>query len=290
MLKFSEFINKNILESILINKDRLGEEDEKKINWLDWDASRRNRSNLTEVINIWDTWNDSLKLNQTHIKTNKHGHQYDSYFHDNPDIMPKDHDQQILPLEYYSDYKPKVSSASSESINTSLRKIANPQNPLLLQSNNGKSITKLSSTQKNAINNLKNTFTPENTNRIPIQVYAGIPKHIGEKLENSKIGSFHYNPGFQSASSDPRIARNFGSEYFETNPNSEFYRVIHYYAHPGIARSIAHHSHFAENEVLIHHGAKMEYQGFHDTVAHNKHPLRIYKMIVHNKFIPLDSY
>lgn len=271
-----------------------------EIPWLDWDASHASFRHLVKPINEdsipWKEWSNTT-LN-TNPVFNKHNSSYDSNFHDHPDIIPQDHDTTVPAINHYSSattFNPTIGHATSTNINGHLRYLSGVKHKSnLLQLNHGISGDFSPTKVQEAIRSLSDTFTPENTNRIPVQVYAGIPPHIAKTLDKSKVGSIHYNPGFQSTTSNPKIAVEYAKVHniYETDkddPTAQKH-IIHYYAHPGSIRSIAHHSQYSENESLINHGTKMEYQGSINTTTQDGTPLKIYRMVVHNDRIPLEKY
>jgi hypothetical protein len=114
------------------------------------------------------------------------------------------------------------------------------------------------------IEKLANTFTPENTNRIKIKSYAGIPQRIGERIDKNPGGKFHM-AAFTSSSTRPQTALTFAMGYrkqpkkynpdADTAPVEHHMMVLHHDEGDGVktagaSMSVAYKSPYIENEVV----------------------------------------
>lgn len=142
------------------------------------------------------------------------------------------------------------------------------------------------------IKNLSNVFSRGNTNRIPIHTWSGVPAHVGTDLMNSSIGSYHHIAGFTSTSTHKSTANSFAVGHAGSAANDR--HVIHYKVQKGAGLSVAGHSSYDENEVILHHGAQIKYHG--TTVYHpsdgspSVHKVHVHHVTVYPKSLPLSKY
>jgi hypothetical protein len=146
-------------------------------------------------------------------------------------------------------------------------------------------------TVRKSIRKLSSAFTPENTNKKPITLHGGIPQHIGMTLAASGIGSQHHLAGFTSTSTDKSVANDFAETYANKDHHERSVHIIEYNAEPGTALSAVHHTEFAgENEMILHHGAKITYNG--TSIRENGIGVRTHThyVTVHNEHKPMEEY
>lgn len=255
-----------------------------------------NSSHKEQRIPFLPSWNsshkeqrkDDLKENFFHDmahedakpKRNKMGSYYDSNFHDHPDVEPKkltaEHKTAIKHYSQTSSYH-NNGHASSQNMNNYLRNRAGDKS-VKIQSHHASKVDE-------SVRKLSKAFTPENTNRKEVQTFGAVPEHVGNHLKKSGKGSRHSLPGFTSTSSARSIADSFASQYGGKK------HIIHYHIKPGAGLSVAKHSKFDEDEVLLHHGAHIEYHG---TKTH-KDPdtgdtVHVHHVTVHPTHTPLEHY
>lgn len=142
------------------------------------------------------------------------------------------------------------------------------------------------------IKNLSNVFSKGNTNRIPMHTWSGVPAHVGTDLMNSSIGSYHHIAGFTSTSTHKSTANSFAVGHAGSGDSDR--HIIHYKVQKGAGLSVAAHSAYDENEVILHHGAQIKYRG--TTVYHPKddstlsHKVHVHHVTVYPKSLPLSKY
>lgn len=133
-----------------------------------------------------------------------------------------------------------------------------------------------------AIKTLSSAFdNDDNTNGKEITTYSAVPHDIGHMLMNSEPGTKHVLPGFTSTSTELNVAHAYGYEYRQhTNSNGEQH-TIEYTLKPHTGMSLKKHSdHPYENEILLNHGAHIEYirtEHYRDGTFHHHvivHPTR----------------
>lgn len=213
---------------------------------------------------------------------------YDKKFHDHRDVKPKaltaDH---IASITGYTGTPSRVSDGhrSSSNINNLLRNMSGDKS-VGIEHHDADKV--LESAKK-----LSSTFTPENTNRKPVLIHAGIPDHIGKMLIKS-TSKEHHIAGFLSASSDRNIANQFADSYHieSSNPNNTYAtHTLSLHAEPGSVLSVAKHSRFQdENEALVHHGARISKHSY--TTEPNEFGGTHYNHVVtlHADHKPLHEY
>jgi hypothetical protein len=273
----------------------------KKVSWLnipnfDELRNKRKQENIKEESDI--TWEDKPKISGTftHLKTygdkiNKHGEKYQD-IHDHPDIFPQDRsDVHRRHIRSYCYEPPMTTPGSSSNINEHLRHLAGQ--PVKLTGTQGIQGPHSPEKVKQAIKDLSATFHDNTTNRMPLKTYSGVPRHIGEHLEQSGTDVKHYIPGFLSTSTNVSTAAEFARTYYEKDSDitkTKHHHVLQIHVHPGVGRSVAHESSFPENEVLLHHGTEMTYS---QTTEHTDEMGNKYKMhhvIAHPTRIKLEDY
>lgn len=268
-----------------------------KESWLNYDGSFRaiRKSSLKEeelTSNIrWSQWNNSyMKPGSQGTTTNKKGKYYDK-IHDDSQIVPNDSEDEVPSIGHYCSTESKDSKnghCSSANVNNHLRHLAGQ--PVSEGGEGSQGIVGGHSPDKvrDAIRDLSATFKG-NTNRKPLKVFAGIPKHIGEKIEASGQGAVHRNPGFLSTSTEQGMGLDYATQYAEKD-HVDTHHVVQLHLHPGAGRSVVHHSRFEENEVLVHHGAKMVYSHTENHETPSGHPLKLHHLEVFPDHEKLENY
>lgn len=117
---------------------------------------------------------------------------------------------------------------------------------------------------KTAIEILSSCFTPENTIRKQVDTFCGIPSSIGKQLKKYEPNSITYLHSFTSTSTNFRTARAFARSYKDFD-HKNFY-IIHFICEPGSGLSVAAHSSYDENEIILRYGTKIQYLGVYDTI------------------------
>jgi hypothetical protein len=256
-------------------------EAKKKVPFLSWD------SGFSEVREkkVTENWH-GLPQKQDSTGNNKFGQNYDAGFHDHPDVKPRnvsdDHARAILRYTTTSSNGER-GHASSGNMNAYLRNKAGDKTQRILHDHDPKKV-------HDSIKTLSSAFTKENTNKKAIHTYGGVPAHIGEKLEKSEKGSEHHLAGFTSTSSAQRTAKHFAHTYNGFDPK-KVKHVIHYHVKPGAGLSAVHHTDYNENEVILHHGAKLKYS--HTTVhkgTEGEGDTHVHHVVVGSKHKKIEDY
>jgi hypothetical protein len=255
----------------------------KKPDVLSWDSSFaeiRGKKSIKEAIADPPYYNpDDEKFNDPYkyprnSKNNGYGAGYDADFHDHPDVKPEGlsdiHKGSILHYTSTGSKDPDAGYASSANINGYLRnKLGNKSVGVYMHD---------PKRTHRAVQNLSSAFTPENTNIKPIKTWGAVPREIGEKLMNSGRGSDHHLAGFTSTSSSKRVASNFSDLYANNERKQDKYNgirhpeanddqdvqvhhIVRYHIKPDAGLSAVHHTKYDENEVILHHGARVTYLG-----------------------------
>jgi hypothetical protein len=274
---------------------------EKKKSWLD--SSLSFNSSFREVIknkrDLKESFDDIehrnwLDDNQTPFTAeNKHRVGYNHFFHDHPDVEPKELEKHhIDAIEHYCTSKSNGPNGhrSSGNMNAVLRNMSGDKNQRILGPH-------IFDEVKRSIKALSSAFTPNNTNRKEITTYGAVPHHIGRRLIESGKNSEHHLAGFTSTSSDKETAMHFANEYASdrNTPDDEPYHIVKYHIKPGVGLSAAKHSSYDENEVILHHGAKITYHG-PEYIVHQRsnraHPRQIiiHHVTVHPEHKSLEEY
>jgi hypothetical protein len=215
---------------------------------------------------------------------NDNGQYFDSV-HGHPDIIPqkltKDHLQSIKDYTHTSSDDPD-GDGSSKNINSYLRnRLSNDPNPPHKVMHQNPDDVEFRTKQ------LTSVFTPENTNRKPVQVFSGIPPSIGKQLTDSKPGTKHTLAGATSTSTSRDTARGYGIDHARNErANIDHPHMLVCHVEPGAGLSLAHHSRFEENEMLLHPGAHVTYRGS-EVTDDGEH---LHHVTVHNTHKPLDEY
>ena len=263
------------------NKDKPPKIPKKKESNLGWDSGHkeaRDKKKLKEDYNAQNSIGDD-----SHVTEN--GNPYNGHFHDDPDVKPQKlsethknaiHNYCSTPSDHKSGH------ASSQNMNNYLRNRDGEKDKHVLHHNEKdveSSILKLSSA----------FWHKENTNKKPIETYGGIPHHIGEKLEKSGKGATHHLSGFTSTSSSQKTATDYGHGYKNQHSKNPTH-VIKYNIHPGAGLSAVHHSRWSENEVILHHGAKIKYS--HTTKHDDGYggDVKVHHVTVHPDHKKLSEY
>jgi hypothetical protein len=229
-----------------------------------------------------------LGLNEG-FKRNDYGGTYDADFHDHSDVKPgsltPEHE---LAINGYTSAGSNSSYgyASSENMNSMLRNMDGDKTYSITEKHKPRRVL-------TSIKELSSAFTPENTNRKSIVTHGGIPQHIGHKLISAGKGSEHYIPGFTSTSSDNETAVSFAKKYRlkgSGDPNGA-YHVMQYHVQPGAGLSAAANSDYSENEVILHHGARMRYLGHQEIPGSTrKHTMIVHHAIIYPEHKQLEHY
>ena len=226
---------------------------------------------------------DALK--HTHQIANNDTYHFFDAIHAHPDIIPQKlsqtHIQSIIDYTHTTSDDPD-GDGSSKNINGYFRNRAsadpNTEHKVLFHHPDD---------VKYRAKQLISAFTPENTNRKPIQVFSGIPPSIGKKLMDSKPGDRHTLAGATSTSTSRDTARGFGIDHARNERASiDHPHLMVCHVEPGAGLSLAHHSRFEENEVLLHPGAHVTYRGS-EVTDDGEH---LHHVTVHNTHKPLDEY
>lgn len=224
---------------------------------------------------------------------NRYRVNYNHVFHDHPDVESKELEQHhIDAINHYCTSKSDGPNGhqSSGNMNAVLRNMSGDKTQRIRGPH-------LFDEIKRSIKTLSSAFTPNNTNRKEITTYGAVPYHIGRKLIESGKDSEHHLAGFTSTSSDKQIAMLFANEYSSDHntPDDEPYHIIKYHIKPGAGLSAAKHSSYDENEVILHHGAKITYHG-PEYIIHQRsnlnHPRHIivHHVTVHPEHKLLEEY
>lgn len=265
--------------------------------WLNWNGDfssiRKEPLNEEELTpNVrWNHFSGTrMKPGSKDTRLSNKGKYYDK-IHDDSQIVPNDSDDEVPSISHYCSTESKDSKnghCSSANVNNHLRHLAGQK--VSEGGEHTQGIVGGHSPEKvqQAIRDLSATFKG-NTNRKPVKVYAGIPKHIGEKIQSSDKGTVHRNPGFLSTSTEEGQALDYASQYAEKD-DTDIHHVVQLHLHPGAGRSAVHHSRFEENEVLVHHGAKMVYSHTEDHETPSGHPLKVHHLEVFPDHEPMEKY
>lgn len=224
-------------------------------------------------------------------KKNEHDCKYNSEFFDHPDIIQKS----ILPehkraITSYCSAKSTSNNgfASSSNMNAMLRNMSGDKTQHIQYQD--------PDDVKISIKTLSSVFKDKNnTNRKQIQTFAGIPHHIGEQLMNSGKDTEHHLAAFTSTSIQPRVAHNFAMGYNKKYHHDGLPHIIKFDVKPGAGLPAAHHSPYDENEVILHHGAKITYHG-HEILEHTdpysgeKSSVIVHHVTVHPEHKSLEEY
>jgi hypothetical protein len=257
-------------------KDYNKEKESKKIPTLSWDSSfaeQRPKGKKRESVLSWDSAfadvRDKKPIKEAKEKFNldtsykshesqgfnKVGCSYDENFHGHSQVKPqsltKEHENAIRHYSEDSSGNDEHGHASSGNMNAWLRNKEGDGKQNIRGKHDPKNVEK-------SVKKLSSAFTRENTNRKPLTTYGGVPEHIGNKLENSGKGAEHHLAGFTSTSSSVRTAKHFARTY-NGRDNSKVHHIVKYDVKPHAGLSIAGHSTYPENEVMLHHGAKVKY-------------------------------
>jgi hypothetical protein len=265
---------------------------EKKKSWLDSSLSfnssfneMRSNKKLNEELN-WITRKDDEPYEE---KQNRFNVKYNAAIHDHNDY----HSNKLTPEEqkYIHSYTSAASDSlngygSSKNMNGMLRNMAGDKNSKILHQKTQdilESIKKMSS-----------CFRPETTNRKEIITWGGIPEHISNHLLNLGKDSDHHLPGFTSTSTDRSTAIYFAGKYNNAKDYSEFkstpLHVIQYHVKPGAGLSVAAHSPHNENELILHHGAKITYHGHKRISLNNGQTVILHHVTVQPDHKSLEEY
>lgn len=144
---------------------------------------------------------------------------------------------------------------------------------------------------KDSVRELSKAFTPENTNKQSVISYTGVPPKIGHQLARSARGSTHHLPGFTSTSTDFNHAEDYGQSSSRRHNDPHNAHVIQCHVLPGAGLSVATHSNYEdENEIVLHHGAKVTYNGTNQRTAPDGSTTHIHHVTVHPEHVNLDDY
>lgn len=246
-------------------------------------------SAFSEFRKINESWDQSSQNETSVYKRNHHGVEYSSNIHDDKDVIPKElTNEHKEAIHHYctAHFNEQNGHSSSRNMNSYLRNCSGDASQSILGRHSIESV-------RNAIQKLSSAFSnKQNTNRKSIVAWNGVPKHVGEHLMKSGKGSEHHIPGFTSTSVTPGIAHSFASRYSDGNEDRH---VVRYHVLPGAGLSAAHHSEYAEDEVILHHGAKIKYShtesSHHNGDADNPpHMVHVHHVTVFPEHKPLSEY
>lgn len=212
---------------------------------------------------------------------------YDKQFHDSSDMAPEQLSRaHITALQHYTSVasSEKHGYASSGNINAYLRNRSGEKENNIVGLHRPEKVL-------SAVRALSSAFMPRNTNRKTITTYGAVPPLVGNKIGNYTIGKTHSVPGFISTTSDPLVADAFCHKYHGESPaNSRVDHVVVYNIAPGAALSVARHSNYPEDEVLIHHGALITRTKTEHKTRRNGMELHIHHFDVSPTHVSLDNY
>lgn len=237
---------------------------EKQIKFFPWSASFADKRSKDAIPQAkFFPWSASFSDDKKSLKesykvgTNMHDQTYNADFHDHPDVIPK---KLLIPhIRAISHYTAAGSGGpdghgSSHNMNSYLRNRAEGSSEHRITGPHGHSAV------LHSVKLLASAFTPENTNRTEIKTHGGIPPKYGQSLSEMKPGQMSHFPGFTSTSSSRATAHEFARDYLtEGDGHDGKPHMIKYTVKPGAGLSVVHHSTFPEDEVVLNHGAKIEY-------------------------------
>ncbi len=261
---------------------------------LSWDSGhtevRDCVTDITEEVTYRtseDAWSYSGDSPNDITKRNKKGATYTASIHDHPEVKAK-RLKNVAAIDAYTSASSNsvTGHGSSKNINGYLRNRLGDKS-MHVETHSPEAVHK-------SVQALSSNFTKENTNRKAITTYSGVPSHIGKKLESSKAGDVHHLAGFTSTSTDRSVASDFANNHAES---IGIKHVVKFHVHPGAGLSVAAHSPYNENEVLLHHGAKTVYSHTvvnKGKVHHGEYSFReeihIHHVDVHPEHLPLSAY
>ena len=291
MKTFSDFVKNKPKESWLnYNGDFASIRKKAKESILSWPSShgeirrgiKRSKKPIKESI-VPPSTDDVLK--HTHQNVTKDNIIFHDKVHDHPDIVP----QKLTPehLQSIKDYSETESDdvdgdGSSKNINNYCRnRLSDDPNPPHKVMHQHPEDVEFRTKQ------LMSAFTPENTNRKHVLTFSGIPPSIGHKFLKSPTGTKHTIAAPTSTSTHFRTAEDFGITH-AINEKADYTKphVMVCHVEPGAGLSIAKHSKFSENEVLLHPGAHVTYRGSEI----NDEGIHLHHVTVHNTHKDLDDY
>ena len=239
---------KTLLE--FLNEVKSNKNQSDKISWLSWPSSH------TEI--------KLLKHKKSaDVVAEERKPTPDSIIHSHEDVAPQEVTTDHKKAFKLYGYDPtaghyiaqKSEHRTSSNINGYLRNKAGDKNETSFEDYGDENMN-------SAVNALSSAFQSiNNTNRIPMTVYSGIPPRIGRKLMKDGKGSHHLLAGFTSTSTNLDIASVFAGECGRRaeDGRQEFHTLhITLQPHAGISiRPYTGKSH--EHEVLVNHGSKLVY-------------------------------
>ena len=215
----------------------------------------------------------------------------DNDVHDDKDVKPTNITQSHKnAIQHFSGHSSdeKNGHRASNAINDYLR---NREGDKKVGINHGHSTANV----RKAVSSLSSAFTKENTNRKEIVTHGGVPDHIGHALKKAGPGSHHHLPGFTSTSTSERVAHSFATNYNKykgKKPEESEHHVITYHLKPHSGLSVRDHSKVkSEHEVLLHHGAHIEYTHSDKPIKHSDgSSTHVHHVTVHPDHKPLEHY
>lgn len=288
MLSFKQYITEAGVPFVGWKSSFSEQRDEDNVEFISWGSSfgdQRN-ANLKQKLKLppsrrplREEWKTDQPLSKR--RANVYDATYDADVHDHPDIKPAgltpEHEQAIE--EYTNMHQAKHSSSSH--MNNYLRNRAGEKDKYFGKAHTEEAV-------KGAIKRLSSAFTPENTNRRPVEVYTGVPEHIGNKFANSEPGSKRALAGFTSASTSRRTAHDFATGYNGYRNNEA--HILHMKLMPGAGLSAVHHSEASEDEFILHHGAHVVYHGSEHHPNADGTTTHVHKITVYPSHKPLEKY
>lgn len=241
------------------------------------------KSSFGEIRNNQITEEEVLKHHNELTQNMSGGYRWDT-LHDHPDIKPPElsdeHQQSVGNYTGASSDNAIKGHASSGNMNAYLRKRMGDIKSKIIGSHSPEKV-------KESIDRLSAVFTPENTNKKSVESFSGIPGRIGTKLQKLKPGDTHHIPGFTSTSTKYDTALGFARSYNDTKTT----HVIKFHIKPNAGLSAVYYSRFPhENEIILHHGAKVSYLGRSSSVSPQGDKVIVHNMIVHPEHLSLDEY
>lgn len=288
-------------ESILSYPSSFGEVRDKDDSVLSWDSSfgelehrqgpkRPDKSKVDEAFikKGGPEWSSTTIIDhEHHTGFNDKNASYNKEWHHHPDNEPQNLSKEHLnSIHSYTHGKSEHFNGhgSSGNMNGYLRNLSGEKNQGIRGGHSEYDV-------RNSIRQFSSTFTPENTNKKPITTYGGVPEHIGRKLSTSRVGSKHTLAGFTSTSISKATAKSYGNSYNPSNNRKIVStHVVKYNVEPGAGLSVAPHSRYSENEVILNHGSHITYHGSTRHRDENGERLIVHHVTVHPTSKPLESY
>lgn len=243
-------------------------------------------SNRKRTIPFFPFWDSGFAEMRNYNKVNE-SYMYNEKFHDHQDVKPQSlTPEHISAIGAYTSAKSNESNGhgSSKNINYYLSNRSGNKD-VGIEHHTPESVLK-------SVKTLSAAFIPDNTNRKELETFGAVPRKIGEKLEKSNKGDVHHFPAFNSTSSGFGVAIDFAYGYHDKELHSpRVDHIIKYKLKPNTGISVVQHSVWPENEVLLHHGAHIEYSHT-ETIDRKSDGIKtkIHHVTVHQNHEPIENY